>query len=149
MISPDQHTSRRSIHSRHRQGASLPSLAALLLLLWLSLPSLCAGSATSREPVRFNKGFEGASLGRIEQVGESAYRLHVEGQQDSRGRNRQATWFYFGMENVRDRDVVLTFTDFVGEYNDRPGACPMGPDLCPTIPARRRCASKAPSSSRR
>jgi hypothetical protein len=28
---------------------------------------------------------------------------------------------------------VLTFTDYIGEYNDRPGAVPMGPDLRPVF----------------
>jgi hypothetical protein len=47
----------------------------------------------------------------------------VPGQQDQRGRNRQATWFYFRMDNVRGRDLTVTLTGFLpGEYNDRPSS---------------------------
>ncbi len=105
--------------------------SVLFGLVVLASSSLSAGE--SAEPIRFDCGFEGASLGRIEQVGDSQYRLHVAGQQDSRGRNRQATWYLFRMDNVRDRDLVLTLTDLVGEYNDKPGAVPMGPALRPVF----------------
>jgi hypothetical protein len=72
-------------------------------------------------PVRFNTAFEGAALGRVDVVGETEFRIHVPGQQDQRGRNRQATWYYFRMDNVRGRELTLTLTGFLpGEYNDRP-----------------------------
>jgi hypothetical protein len=32
-----------------------------------------------------------------------------------------------------DRKVTLTLTDFVGEYNDRPGSCPMNADTIPVF----------------
>ena len=84
-------------------------------------------------PVLFNQAFEGASLGKIEKLGDANFRLHVEGQSDERGRNRQTTWFYFRMDQTAGRELTLTFTDWVGEYNDRPGACPMGPTLRPVF----------------
>lgn len=90
-------------------------------------------AAQELPPVTFNKAFEGASLGKIEKLGDAAFRLHVEGQYDERGRNRQTTWFYFRMDRVAGRELTLTFTDWVGEYNDRPGACPMGPTLRPVF----------------
>ncbi|KAF0176981.1 MAG: peptidase M14 carboxypeptidase A [Limisphaerales bacterium] len=90
-------------------------------------------SAQPRPPVTFNKAFEGASLGKIEKLDDATFRLHVEGQYDERGRNRQTTWFYFRMDHVAGRELTLTFTDWVGEYNDRPGACPMGPTLRPVF----------------
>src|SRR5262249_8866885 len=71
------------------------------------------------------------SLGRIEPVGDVAFRCRVKGQQDEHGRNRQASWYYFRVDGARDRKITLTLTDFVGEYNGRPGACPMGPDIRP------------------
>ena len=37
------------------------------------------------------------------------------------------------MDGVRGRDLALTLTDFVGEYNGKPGACPMGPDIVPVF----------------
>lgn len=72
-------------------------------------------------PVRFNTAFEGASLARVEAVSETNYRVYLEGEQDMRGRNRQATWVYFRMDNVRGRDLTVTLTGYLpGEYNDRP-----------------------------
>jgi hypothetical protein len=71
-------------------------------------------------PIFFNTAFESGSLGRIEKLGDNEYRLHITGQQDSRGHNRQATWHYFRMEHVAGRELTLRFTDFLGEYNDVP-----------------------------
>jgi hypothetical protein len=76
-------------------------------------------------PVFFNWAFESGSIGKIDKLGDNEFRLHVIGQQDSRGRNRQATWYYFRMENVRGRTLTLHFTDFKGEYNDQPARAPV------------------------
>jgi hypothetical protein len=89
------------------------------------------GVRAEPDPIRFNTNFEGASLGKIEQVGELAYRCHVKGQYNEQGRNRQASWFYFRIDGARNRDLTLTMTDYVGEYNGKPGACPMGPNMQP------------------
>jgi hypothetical protein len=88
-------------------------------------------TAPSPPPVTFNLNFEGAALGTIETLGETTFRCHVQGQHDERGHNRQASWYYFRMDHVKGRDVTMTLTDFVGEYNDKPGASPMGPDIRP------------------
>ena len=84
-------------------------------------------------PILFNTNFEGGSLGKIETLGENRFRCLVAGQYDERGRNRQANWYYFCMEGVKDRDIALTLTDLVGEYDDRPGACPMTADTIPVF----------------
>ena len=97
----------------------------------LGLLACLAGAAAGPEPIRFNTHFEGGSLGTIEKTGEASFRLHVKGQQDERGRNRQANWYFFRMEGVKGREVSITLTDFVGEYNDKPGAVAMGPDILP------------------
>ena len=83
--------------------------------------------------ITFNLNFEGASLGRIERVDETTFRCHVVGQEDQRGRNRQATWYYFRMDHVAKKAITLTLTDFIGEYHDRPGVSPMGPDIVPVF----------------
>jgi len=100
-------------------GAAVASLLAIAV----PAPAVAAAgipAAPAVRPVLFNTAFEGASLGRIEQLGESEYRLHLKGQQDARGRNRQATWFLFRMDDVAGRELTLRLTSFKGEYNDRP-----------------------------
>ena len=114
-------------------------LARLLPLVLLShLPFLvAAGAATQPAPdapaVTFNTNFEGGSIGRIEKLSPTRFRCHVQGQHDERGRNRQASWYYFRMDHVRGREITLTLTDLVGEYNDKPGAVPGGPDILPVF----------------
>ena len=94
------------------------ALAGLLLLTFAS--PLTAEEAVARGAVRFNAAFEGGAIGPVEVVGETVFRVHVPGQQDERGRNRQATWFYFRMDNVRGRDLTITFTGYLpSEYNDK------------------------------
>ena len=39
----------------------------------------------------------------------------VKGQQDARGRNRQATWFFVRMDDVAGREITLRLTDLVAE----------------------------------
>jgi hypothetical protein len=84
-------------------------------------------------PIRLHANFEGGSIGTIEKLGETSYRCHIKGQQNQEARNRQASWFYFEIDGARGRELTLTMTDYVGEYNGKPGACPMGPDLVPVF----------------
>lgn len=89
--------------------------------------------AAAPEEVRFDAAFEGGSIGTIERTGEGAYRLRVRGQQDEHGRNRQASWYFFRVDGAKGRDLSLVLADFVGEYNGKPGACPMGPEIVPVV----------------
>ncbi len=101
------------------------TLATLTLVL--------TAPAEGPHAITFNKNFEGGSLGKIEKLGDTQFRCFVEGQHDERGCNRQANWYYFRMDGVKDRDVTLTLTDFVGEYNDKPGSCAMNADTIPVF----------------
>jgi hypothetical protein len=92
-----------------------------------------AASARADSPILFNTNFEAGSLGKVEVLGENRFRCLVQGQYDERGRNRQANWYYFRMEGVKGRDITLTLADLVGEYNDKPGACPMTADTVPVF----------------
>lgn len=83
-------------------------------------------------PILFNTAFESGSIGLIEKLGADHYRLHVRGQQDARGRNRQATWFYFRMDDVAGRDITIVLTALRGEYNERP-SLPSGPWFRPVL----------------
>ena len=92
-------------------------------------------SAAAAEPaeVTFSTAFEGGSLGRIEKLGDTTFRVHILGQQDERGHNRAATWYCFRMDHVQGRDLTITLTDFVGEYNDVPGSVPMNEKIRPAM----------------
>jgi len=89
-------------------------------------------SAESAE-VTFSTAFEGGSLGLIEKLGETTFRVHVLGQQDERGRNRAATWYCFRMDHVAGLELTITITDFIGEYNDVPGSVPMNDKIRPAM----------------
>ena len=104
------------------------------LFLFGGLVLLCSGAPAQSQDdaeIRINTAFSGGSLGTVEVLAPTVFRCHIAGQYDQRGHNRQASWFYFRMENVEKREITLTFTDYVGEYNDRPGACPMNGELRP------------------
>src|SRR5436190_59524 len=74
-------------------------------------PRAGAAERVSAGAVTFNTNFEGGSLGRVEAAGEGVYRCHVEGQCDERGRNRQASWYYFRMDHVKGKQLTITLTD--------------------------------------
>jgi hypothetical protein len=92
----------------------------VLVLLTGLIAARAADSAAALKPVLFNTAFESGSIGLIEKLGDDEYRLHVRGQQDARSRNRQATWFYFRMDDVAGRDLTIRLAGFRGEYNERP-----------------------------
>ena len=91
------------------------------------------GVAQAVSDITFNTNFEGGSLGKIETLGDARFRCAVQGQYDEHGRNRQANWYYFRVDGAKGRDVALTLTDLVGEYDGKPGACPMTPDTIPVF----------------
>jgi hypothetical protein len=95
-------------------------------LAWGALVAGGAEVGPAAPPVLFNTAFEGASLGRIEKLSETEFRLHLRGQQDARGRNRQATWFAVRLDQLAGRALTLRLTAFKGEYNDRPANAPAG-----------------------
>jgi len=103
--------------------------------IWFAVTALLDALAPATEPheVTFSTAFEGGSLGRIEKLNETTFRVHILGQQDQRGRNRAATWYCFRMDHVQGRELVITLTDFVGEYNDVPGSCPMNEKIRPAM----------------
>lgn len=116
-----------------RRSALAPRrFTVVFVLSTLSVAGIGAVShAQDPHPILINANFPGAALGKVEKLGDAEFRLHVPGQYDERGRNRQTTWYYFRMERVKGRDLNLTLTDLVGEYNDKPGAVPMSPDTVP------------------
>lgn len=93
---------------------------------------LACSTVFAQDPIRFNSHFPGGSLGKIVALDAlDSFRCHIPGQYNESGRNRQTSWFFFRIENVRDRDVTLVMTDYIGEYNLRPGAVPMKASIAP------------------
>jgi hypothetical protein len=107
----------------------MPRNLLMLACIFLT-PASRAGEPV---PIRFNTNFEGGSLGVVEQLGEASYRCRVKGQQNELGRNRQASWYFFRMDGVKGRDLALIMSDFVGEYNNKPGACAMAAGIIPVF----------------
>lgn len=63
--------------------------------------------------------FESGSIGTVVFDGAGRVRCEVKGEVDQDGRNRQPSWFYFRLDGVRGRDLVIELTGFHGEYNYR------------------------------
>src|SRR5690349_10216894 len=64
--------------------------------------------------------FEGGNLAKVEQLAKNHYRLHIDGQKDQAGRNRQASWYYFRVDQARNQDLTFDLVDLAGEYNFAP-----------------------------
>lgn len=112
--------------------SSPKSISVLCALLTLRAMAADPTPPVDAHPVLFNTAFESGSIADINKLGENEFRLHLDGQQDARGRNRQATWYYFRMEQVAGRELTLRFTDFIGEYNDVPSTrAPVGSSYRP------------------
>ncbi|MCE2863266.1 MAG: M14-type cytosolic carboxypeptidase [Opitutaceae bacterium] len=93
---------------------------APLILLTVFLRAGIGAAAPATPPVLFNTAWEGASVGLVEVLGETEFRVRPRGQQDARGRNRQTTWWAVRMDQLEGRAVTVRVTGFDGEYNDRP-----------------------------
>lgn len=70
--------------------------------------------------ISFRADFEAGSLGKVETAGPDHYRCHVLGEVDQDRRNRQASWYYFRIDNARGRALTLDLMDLPGEYNYQP-----------------------------
>ncbi len=70
--------------------------------------------------ISVHTGFEGGALGKIEQVSETHFRCGVKGESDQAGRNRQANWYYFRVDDAKQRALTIDLIDLPGEYNYRP-----------------------------
>ena len=77
--------------------------------------------------------FEGGSLGRIEQVSGTHFRLAVKAERDQDGRNRQATWYYFRADHAGAKELTLDIVDLPGEYNYQPNRGAITRDTPPVI----------------
>jgi len=70
--------------------------------------------------VAIRTDFEGGQLAAIERAAPDHYRLHIKGEVDQDGRNRQASWYYFCIDGARGRSLKIDLIDLPGEYNYKP-----------------------------
>src|SRR6476620_3716141 len=103
----------------------------MLLLLMLLASPLLAG-------VTVHTDFEGGSLGRVEKVSALHFRLGAKGEKDQDGRNRQANWYYFRVDNAGTKELTLDIVDLPGEYNYLPNQGAITKDTPPVISYDRR-----------
>ncbi|HYI92358.1 MAG TPA: M14-type cytosolic carboxypeptidase [Bryobacteraceae bacterium] len=64
--------------------------------------------------------FDGGSLDKVERVSDTHFRLSVKGETDQAGRNRQATWYFFRVDNAGRSEMIFDMVGLPGEYNFRP-----------------------------
>lgn len=64
--------------------------------------------------------FEGGSLGKIQRISPQHFRCGLKGEVDQDGRNRQANWYYFRLDQAGGRETTIDLVDLAGEYNYRP-----------------------------
>jgi murein tripeptide amidase MpaA len=69
--------------------------------------------------IAVSSGFEGGSVGKVEQVSPTHLRCAVPGQSDQDHRNRQANWYYFELSDLPHSSLTIDLVDLAGEYNYR------------------------------
>jgi hypothetical protein len=96
-------------------------MTCFLLLAAMLLPS-----------ATIHTDFEGGTLGSIEKVSETHFRLAVKGESDQDGRNRQANWYYFRVDGAT-QPLTLDIVNLPGEYNYKPNRGAITKDTPPVI----------------
>lgn len=96
----------------------------ILWLLWFA--AACSGAEISWN-------FEGGRLERAEQSGPRHWRLHLPGETDQDGRNRQASWFYVRFDNAGREELLIDLVGLPGEYNYTPNLGPIDARTPPVI----------------
>lgn len=91
----------------------------------------CAFLDPYQDAIAIDWNFEGGSLTKVERTGAEHFRCHVHGQVDQDGRNRQASWYYFGVHGAKGRTLTFTMVDLAGEYNYHPNKGAITGDTLP------------------
>jgi hypothetical protein len=91
--------------------------------------------------------FEGGSIGRVDQVAPGHYRCAIRGEVDQDGRNRQASWYYFALDDPAGSEVTIALTDLPGEYNYVKGNLAINGATRPFISYDRRTWTPLPASA--
>ena len=77
--------------------------------------------------------FEGGALGQVQKVSDTHFRLGAKGEKDQDGRNRQANWYYFRVDDAGPRDLTFDIIDLAGEYNYKANRGAVTKDTPPVI----------------
>jgi Cytosolic carboxypeptidase N-terminal domain len=64
--------------------------------------------------------FEGGSFEKAESVSKQHLRVAVKGETDQAGRNRQASWYYFRIDDASKSELIIDLVGLPGEYNYQP-----------------------------
>lgn len=64
--------------------------------------------------------FDGGNIRKIEQPGPAHFRVHLPGDVDQDGRNRQANWYYFRVDGAKGQALTIDIVSIPGEYNYKP-----------------------------
>ncbi len=64
--------------------------------------------------------FEGGNIRKVDNVGPAHFRIHLPGDVDQDGRNRQANWYSFRVDGAKGQPLTIEIVDVAGEYNYRP-----------------------------
>ena len=83
--------------------------------------------------ITITSNFEGGNIGRVERVTDTHFRCAVAGQSDQDGRNRQANWYYFRINEAGGREITIDLVDLPGEYNYRPNRGAVTKDTVPVF----------------
>ena len=77
--------------------------------------------------------FEGGNLGEVTQLSDTHWQCALAGESDADQRNRQASWYYFRVDNVKNQPLTIDLTDLVGEYNYKVGSHPVTSETRPVV----------------
>ncbi|NWF82424.1 MAG: hypothetical protein HXY18_01180 [Bryobacteraceae bacterium] len=70
--------------------------------------------------ISLTASFEGGNIRTFQQPEPGHFVIPLPGETDQDGRNRQANWYYFRLDGVRGKPLILELTNLAGEYNYRP-----------------------------
>lgn len=100
-------------------------------IIWLAISVLALPSLAVAKPISIHTDFEAGVLGKIVQVSATHFQCGVKGESDQAGRNRQANWYYFRVDDAKGQSLILDLVDLAGEYNYRPNQGAVTGDTLP------------------
>jgi hypothetical protein len=83
--------------------------------------------------ITIRSDFDGGSATRTDKVGDTHFRIGVNGETDQNKRNRQASWYYFRVDGAGREPLTLDMVDLPGEYNFRPNRGAITGDTPPVL----------------